>query len=66
MGKGEARAYVNTAAGGQQGGRVSPGKPLRISAVVGLDDEDDGVAVSLEVPGKRVEDLTYEATVAPQ
>ena len=66
VGKGEAKAYLNTADGGQQGGRVSPGKPLRISAVVGLDDEDDEVSVSLEVLGKRVEDLTYEATVAPR
>ena len=62
--KGEAKAYVDTADGGKQGGKVSPDKPLRISAVVGIDDDE--VSVNLKVLGKEVEDLTYQATVAPQ
>jgi hypothetical protein len=65
-GKGEAKAYVDTVDGKKAGGKVSPDKPLRISAVVGLDEEDEEVSVNLEVLGKQVEDLTYEATVAPQ
>ena len=64
--KGEAKAYVDTADGGKQGGKVSPDKPLRISAVVGIDEDDDEVSVNLKVLGKEVEDLTYQATVAPQ
>jgi len=66
VGKGEAKAYVDTADGGKQGGKVSPDKPLRISAVVGIDEDDDEVSVNLKVLGKEVEDLTYQATVAPQ
>jgi predicted small secreted protein len=65
VGKGEAKAYVGTADGGKRGGKVSPGEPLRISAVVSL-DEDDEVSLNLEVLGKEVEDLGYEATVAPR
>ncbi len=66
VGKGEAKAYVNTADGGKQGGKVSPGEPLRIGAVVGIDSDDEEVSVNLKVLGKEVEDLSYEATVAPQ
>jgi hypothetical protein len=66
VGKGEARAYVSTAGGGKAGGKVSPGKPLRIGAVVSLDGEDEEVSVNLKVLGKEVEDLRYEATVLPQ
>ena len=66
MGKGEARAYVDTAGGENVGGKVSPGKPLRISAVVDLDSDDEDVSVNLKVLGKEVEDLGYEAAVAPQ
>jgi hypothetical protein len=64
--KGEAKAYVSTADGGKQGGKVSPGKPLRIGAVVGIDQDDEDVTVNLKVLGKEVENLGYEATVAPQ
>jgi hypothetical protein len=38
---------------------------LRISAVVGLDDQDDEVSVNLKVLGKQIEDLGYQATVTP-
>jgi len=65
VGKGEAEAYIDTPDGGREGGRVSPGKPLRISAVVGLDDQDDEVSVNLKVLGKQIEDLGYQATVTP-
>ena len=65
VGKGEAKAYVSTD-GGQAGGRVSPGEPLRISAVVEVDSDDEDVSVDLKVLGKEVEDLRYEATLLPQ
>jgi hypothetical protein len=65
VGKGTAKAYVDTA-GGQAGGKVSPGEPLRISAVVGLDEDDEEVSVNLKVLGKEVKDLRYEATLLPQ
>lgn len=66
VGKGMAKAYVSTAGGGQAGGKISPGEPLRISAVVGLDEDDDEVSVNLKVLGKEVRDLRYEATLFPQ
>ena len=66
VGKGEAKAHISTADGGKQGGKVSPGKPLHIGGVVSLDDDDEEVSVNLKVLGKKVEDLSYEATVAPQ
>ena len=66
VGKGKAKAYVDTAGGEKVGGKVSPGKPLRISAVVDLDSDDEDVSVNLKVLGKEVEDLGYEAAVAPQ
>jgi hypothetical protein len=66
VGKGEAKAYVDTADGGKQGGEVSPGKPLHISTVVSIDEDDDEVSVNLKVLGKEVRDLSYEATAAPQ
>jgi hypothetical protein len=66
VGKGEAKAYVDTADGGKKGGKVSPGEPLRISAVVGIERDDEEVSVNLKVLGKEVEDLGYEAMVAPQ
>lgn len=66
VGKGEAKAYVGKAGGGQAGGKVSPGEPLHISAVVGVDEDDDEVSVNLKVLGKEVKDLRYEATVLPQ
>ncbi len=66
VGRGEAKAYVSTAGGGKVGGKVSPGQPLRIGAVVGIDRDDEEVSVNLKVRGKKVEDLRYEATVLPQ
>jgi hypothetical protein len=66
VGKGEAKGYVSTADGGKRGGKVSPGKPLHIGAVVGIDQDDEDVSVNLNVLGKEVENLGYEATVAPQ
>jgi hypothetical protein len=65
VGKGTAKAYVDTA-GGQAGGEVSPGEPLRISAVVGVDSDDEDVSVNLKILGKEVKDLRYEATLLPQ
>ena len=66
VGTGEAKAFVSTTDGGRVGGKVSPDQPLRIRAVVGLDEDDEDVSVNLQVLGKRVENLSYEATVAPQ
>ena len=66
VGKGTTKAYVNTSGGGQAGGKVSPGEPLRISAGVGLDEDDDEVSFDLKVLGKEVKDLRYEATLFPQ
>jgi hypothetical protein len=66
VGKGEAEAYVDTVDGKKAGGRVSPDKPLCISAVVSIDEEDEEVSVNLEVLGEEVRDLAYEARVAPQ
>jgi hypothetical protein len=65
VGKGEAKAYVDTADGRKHGGKVSPDKPLHISTVVSI-EEDDEVSVNLKVLGKEVRDLSYEATVDPQ
>lgn len=64
VGKGTAKAYVSTAGGGQAGGKISPDEPLRISAVVELDDDE--VSVNMKVLGKEVKDLRYEATLFPQ
>jgi len=65
-GKGEAKAYVGTSDGGKRGGKISPDKPLHISAVVSIDEEDNEVSVNLKVLGKQIENLSYEATVTPQ
>ncbi|HEX6709468.1 MAG TPA: hypothetical protein VF068_03980 [Rubrobacter sp.] len=62
VGKGTTK--VSTAEGGQAGGKVSPDEPLRISALVSLDEDE--VSVNLKVPGKEVRDLRYEATLLPQ
>ena len=65
-GKGEAKAYVSTADGGKEGGKVSPGKALRIDGVVGLSQDDEEVSVNLKTLGKQVKDLRYKATVLPR
>jgi hypothetical protein len=64
--EGETKANVTTANGGAVSGKVVPGKPLHINAVVGLDEEDEDVPVNLKVLGKKVKNLRYEATVLPQ
>jgi hypothetical protein len=64
--KGEAKAYVSTADGGREEGKVSPGEPPRINANVGIDGDDEEVSVNLKVLGKGVKDLRYEATTLPQ
>ena len=64
--KGEAKAYVSTADSGREEGKVSPGEPLRINAIVGIDGDDEEVSVNLKVLGKEVKDLRYEATALPQ
>lgn len=61
--KGEAKAYAGDE---EEGGKVAPDRPLRISAVVGLGEDDEDVSVSLKVLGKKVDNLRYEATVLPQ
>lgn len=66
VGKGTAKAFVSTAGGEKAGGKVSPGEPLRVSAVVEVDSDDEDVSVDLKVLGKEVEDLRYEATLLPQ
>ena len=66
VGKGTAKAYVSTAEGEQAGGKVSPDEPLRISAVVEVDEADGEVSVNMKVLGKEVKHLRYEATLLPQ
>jgi hypothetical protein len=64
--KGRAKAYVDTAGGGREGGEVSPGDPLRVEAVVALDEDDEDVSLNSKVLGKEVRGLRYEATALPQ
>src|SRR5215216_5292489 len=64
--KGRAKAYVDTAGGGREGGEVSPGEPLRVEAVVALDEDDEDVSLTSKVLGKEVRGLRYEATVLPK
>lgn len=63
---GKGTAYVSTDGDGQTEGKVSPGEPLLISAVVGVDEADDEVSVNLKVLSKEVKDLSYQATLLPQ
>lgn len=66
VGRGTARAFVTDSDGKQVGGEVAPGRPLRITAVV-EPDEDEDVEAALEVPeGEKVENLRYEAKLVPQ
>ncbi len=65
VGKGQTKAHVTGADGDRVGGEVSPGEPLKISAEVEVDDDDEEVAAQLKVAGKRATDLRYEATLAP-
>lgn len=63
---GKGMAYISTEGDGQTGGKVSPDEPLRISAVVGVDEVDDEVSVNVKVRGNEVKDLRYDATLLPQ
>ena len=65
VGKGETKAHVTAVDGDRVGGQLSPGEPLRISADVEVDDEDEEVAAQLKVAGKKASDLRYEASLAP-
>ena len=65
VGKGETKAHVTAADGDRVGGQLSPDEPLRISADVEVDDEDEEVAAQLKVAGKKASDLRYEASLAP-
>jgi hypothetical protein len=65
VGKGETKAHVTAADGDRVGGVASPGEPLRISADVEVDDEDEEVAAELKVAGKEAADLRYEASLTP-
>lgn len=64
--RGQTKAYVDTSDGGREGGTVSPGKPLRVGAVVALDEEDDEVSVDLKVLDKEARGLRYEARALPR
>jgi hypothetical protein len=63
--RGTAKAHVTDADGGQAGGEVAPGRPLQISAVVEPVDEEE-IDVDLDVVGKEVRDLRYEAILVRQ
>ncbi len=60
---GTMNVFASTAAGGREGGEVSPQSPIRIQAIVPSSDED--VSVDLAVKGgeeAEVGGLAYEAT----
>lgn len=66
VGRGTARAFVTDTEGRKVGGELAPGTPLRITALV-EPEEDEEVEVALEVAeGERVEGLRYEARLVPQ
>ena len=55
--------FASTVDGGREGGKVSPGNPVRIEAVVPSSDED--VSIDLAVKGgeeAEVGGITYEAS----
>lgn len=62
---GAAEATVETASGGEAGGRVSPGDPLRLRATVEVDDDED-LAAALRVRGEEVRGLAHETRLAPR
>jgi hypothetical protein len=60
---GTMEVFASTVDGGREGGKVSPGHPVRIAAVVPSSDED--VSVNLAVKGgeeAEVGGLAYEAS----
>jgi hypothetical protein len=71
VGSGTAKASVTDIDDELVGGEVSPGEPLKISAVVypdaGADEDTVEVEVQLEIKeGEEVKDLRYEATLVEQ
>jgi hypothetical protein len=66
VGRGTAKAFVTDTDGEEVGGELAPDGPLRITALV-EPDEDEDVEVALEVAeGEKVEGLSYEARLVPQ
>lgn len=65
VGKGETKAHVTAADSERVGGELSPDEPLRISADVEVDDDDEEVVAELKVAGKEATDLRYEASLTP-
>ena len=65
VGKGETKAHVTAADGDRVGGQLSPDEPLRISADVEVDDDEEEVVAELKVAGKKATDLRYEAPLTP-
>jgi hypothetical protein len=63
--RGTAIVHVTDADGEQAGGEVAPGRPLQITAVVEPVDEEE-IDVELDVVGKEVRDLRYEAILVRQ
>ncbi len=63
--QGTARANITAADGEQVGGEVTPEAPLQITAVIEPGDEEE-IDVALEVVGKEVRNLRYEATLVHQ
>jgi hypothetical protein len=73
VGQGTAKARVTDVDDETVGGEVSPGKPLRIVALVypeevpGSEDEEERVDLQIKVAeGREVSDLRYEATLVAQ
>ncbi len=65
VGEGETEAHVTAADGERVGGTVSPDEPLRISADVEVDDDEEEVIAELKVAGKEATGLRYEASLTP-
>ena len=63
--QGTARANITAADGEQVDGEVTPEAPLQITAVIEPGDEEE-IDVALEVVGKEVRNLRYEATLVRQ
>ena len=73
VGQGKAKARLTDLDDQRVGGEVSPGKPLRMVALVypeevpGSEGEEERVDLQIEVAeGQEVKDLRYEATLVAQ
>ncbi len=73
VGQGTAKVRVTDVDDQRVGGEISPGKPLRIVALVypdevpGSEDEEERVDLQIEVAeGQEVSDLRYEVTLVAQ